>query len=297
MGSPIVYRYVDWSITVPLQMIEFNLILKAAGKATSAGMFWRLLFGTVMMLLFGYLGEIHVIPAATGFVLGLCGWGFILNEIFMGEAGGVAADCLPAVATSFSNMRLIVTVGWSIYPLGYLFGYLLGTVDDVFLNVIYNIADLLNKIGFVLSCWACAKEDSPAWGALSELLYQPPVKASGAAGSFDQGALVEAATKLIGNHDYVVKDICSASPISQRELSRMNAASMSDVDEMMQEVARRLLGRRGSTGGSAVWQGVAAYLASRTQSTAQQCPGRKPDMSEKAAEAFLAVVKEVGSGA
>ena len=32
--SPIVYRYVDWSITVPLQMIEFNLILKAAGKAT-----------------------------------------------------------------------------------------------------------------------------------------------------------------------------------------------------------------------------------------------------------------------
>merc|ERR1711975_25768 len=34
--SPIVYRYVDWSITVPLQMIEFNLILKAAGKPTSS---------------------------------------------------------------------------------------------------------------------------------------------------------------------------------------------------------------------------------------------------------------------
>merc|ERR1712110_991469 len=29
--SPIVYRYVDWTITVPLQMIEFNLILKASG--------------------------------------------------------------------------------------------------------------------------------------------------------------------------------------------------------------------------------------------------------------------------
>merc|ERR1739848_815487 len=35
-NSPIVYRYVDWSITVPLQMIEFNLIIKAAGKATTA---------------------------------------------------------------------------------------------------------------------------------------------------------------------------------------------------------------------------------------------------------------------
>merc|ERR1712118_408773 len=60
--SPIVYRYVDWSITVPLQMIEFNLILKAAGKDTSAAMFWKLLIGTVCMLLAGYLGEIQAIP-------------------------------------------------------------------------------------------------------------------------------------------------------------------------------------------------------------------------------------------
>merc|ERR1712047_750 len=61
--SPIVYRYIDWSITVPLQMIEFNLILKAAGKATSPGMFWRLLVGTVVMLLCGYCGETNVAPA------------------------------------------------------------------------------------------------------------------------------------------------------------------------------------------------------------------------------------------
>merc|ERR1711977_782611 len=61
--SPIVYRYVDWSITVPLQMIEFNLILKAAGKNTSAAMFWKLLLGTVLMLSFGYCGEISVLPA------------------------------------------------------------------------------------------------------------------------------------------------------------------------------------------------------------------------------------------
>merc|ERR1712066_977814 len=118
--SPIVYRYVDWSITVPLQMIEFNLILKAAG------------------------------------------WFFILFEIFMGEAGGLVSDCSEAVAASFSNMRMIVTIGWAIYPAGYLFGYLLGAVDDVYLNVIYNIADFVNKIAFVLSCWSCAKADSAA---------------------------------------------------------------------------------------------------------------------------------------
>merc|ERR1712078_894778 len=149
--SPIVYRYVDWSITVPLQMIEFNLILKAAGKDTSSGMFWKLLCGTVMMLCFGYLGEIQVLNP----------WiGFILAEIFAGEAGGMAGQCSEAVASSFKNMRLIVTVGWSIYPLGYFFGYLLGSVSDDALNITYNIADFVNKIAFVLSCWACAKADS-----------------------------------------------------------------------------------------------------------------------------------------
>jgi len=159
-SSPIVYRYVDWSITVPLQMIEFNLILKAAGKDTSSGMFWKLLLGTVMMLSFGYLGEIQVLSPWIGFIGGMCGWAFILAEIFVGEAGGMAGQCSEAVATSFKNMRLIVTVGWSIYPLGYLFGYLLGKVSDDALNITYNIADFVNKIAFVLSCWACAKSDS-----------------------------------------------------------------------------------------------------------------------------------------
>jgi bacteriorhodopsin len=159
-ASPVVYRYVDWSITVPLQMIEFNLILQAAGKDTSSGMFWRLLVGTVIMLLCGYLGEIYALNAWPAFIGGMCGWAFILFEIFAGEAGGQAADCSKAVATSFNNMRLIVTIGWSIYPAGYLFGFLLGSVDQVALNVIYNIADFVNKIGFVLSCWSCAKADN-----------------------------------------------------------------------------------------------------------------------------------------
>merc|ERR1719424_2039085 len=159
-SSPVVYRYVDWSITVPLQMIEFNLILKAAGKPTSAAMFWKLLLGTVVMLLFGYLGEISVLPPWTGFIGGMCGWAFILSEIFFGEAGGTAAECSQAVTTSFNTMRMIVTVGWSIYPAGYLFGYLLGDVNETSLNLVYNVADFVNKIGFVLACWSCAKADS-----------------------------------------------------------------------------------------------------------------------------------------
>ena len=43
--SPTVYRYIDWLITVPLQMIEFYLILAAIRKANS-GMFWSCLLYT-----------------------------------------------------------------------------------------------------------------------------------------------------------------------------------------------------------------------------------------------------------
>ena len=63
--NPNVYRYIDWLLTVPLQMVEFYLILAAVGAAT-AGMFWRLLIGTLVMLIAGFLGENGSINATVG---------------------------------------------------------------------------------------------------------------------------------------------------------------------------------------------------------------------------------------
>ena len=39
--TPTVYRYIDWLITVPLQLVEFYLILSAVKKVDS-GIFWRI---------------------------------------------------------------------------------------------------------------------------------------------------------------------------------------------------------------------------------------------------------------
>jgi len=161
-ASPIVYRYIDWSITVPLQMVEFYLILQAVNPEISAGMFWRLLVGTAAMLAFGYMGEAKLMNPVLGFVLGLGGWAFILQEIFTGEAGQIAGKggINKHVQSSFSIMRFIVTAGWSIYPLGYFFGYLQGAVQDDVLNLVYNLADFVNKIAFCLAIWASAKADT-----------------------------------------------------------------------------------------------------------------------------------------
>jgi len=161
-ASPIVYRYIDWSLTVPLQMIEFFLILQAVKPDIGSGMFFRLLIGTVMMLLFGYLGEAMIINAWIGFAVGMAGWGFILFEIFAGEASQTSGGLSPAVSNSYNLMRFIVSIGWSIYPLGYFFGYLLGQVSDAPLNLIYNLADFVNKIWFCLAIWNAARTETLA---------------------------------------------------------------------------------------------------------------------------------------
>ena len=141
-------------------MVEFYIILAAIGKANS-GMFWRLLLGSLVMLIGGYLGEAGYIQPFVGFVIGMAGWIYILFEIFSGEAGTAAAKSgNKAMSTAFSAMRIIVTIGWAIYPLGYVFGYLTGGVDANALNIIYNLADFINKIAFGLVIWAAAMQNT-----------------------------------------------------------------------------------------------------------------------------------------
>jgi len=158
--TPTVYRYIDWLITVPLLMIEFYIILKAV-TAVSGGIFWRLLIGSLVMLVGGYLGEAGYINATLGFVIGMVGWIYILYEIFAGEASKVSAEQAPeSVKSAFNTMRWIVTIGWAIYPIGYFMGYMSGAVDADALNIIYNLADVLNKIAFGVIIWNVATTES-----------------------------------------------------------------------------------------------------------------------------------------
>merc|ERR1712186_155267 len=145
----------DWSITVPLQMVEFYFILTAVKSSIGSMMFFRLFMGTVWMLASGYCGEAGFCDATMAFCSGLAGWFYILYEIFAGEAGKESG-----------------TIGWSIYPLGYFFGYLAGTVNASTLNLVYNLADFVNKIGFCLAIWNCAKKDTEEKVARNDAGYK-----------------------------------------------------------------------------------------------------------------------------
>jgi len=157
--SPVVFRYVDWLLTVPLQIIEFYLIL-AAIAVVSASLFWRLLSASVIMLIAGYLGEIGSMNVWLAFIIGMLAWIYIIYEIFAGEASKISAsEGTPASQKAFNALRIIVTVGWAIYPIGYVIGYVgAGSADS--LNLIYNLADFVNKIAFGVVIWAAATSQS-----------------------------------------------------------------------------------------------------------------------------------------
>ena len=157
--SPLVFRYVDWLLTVPLQIVEFYLIL-AAIAVVRAALFWKLMIASLVMLIFGYLGELGAMNYWLAFFIGMAGWIYIIYEIFAGEASQInASQGTEASKTAFNALRIIVTVGWAIYPIGYVAEPLFGVEA---LNIVYNLADFVNKIAFGVVIWAAATSSSTA---------------------------------------------------------------------------------------------------------------------------------------
>jgi len=166
--SPTTYRYTDWLITVPLQIVEFYFILKASGPVNPA-LGSRLFLTSLAMVFFGWLAEIDVMAKLVGFVLGMACWLYIVYETFSGEASAYGKKLsTPAQKSAFNTLRVIVSCGWTIYPIGFAIAYLCyfdqpaGVLSGLAmgaLNIIYNLADLVNKGAFGLCVWSAAVSD------------------------------------------------------------------------------------------------------------------------------------------
>ena len=165
LGSPTELRYIDWVLTVPLMVVEFALL-------TGVGM-RKLFWASVVMLVTGYFGESGV----TG-VLDAQSWGAIAGLAYFwmayevgcltifggpsGEVGNALAKADGKIPAAGRMLQWFVLVGWSIYPLGYMLGtdgWYSGALAGLPLNmdIVYNIGDAINKIGFGMAVWSAAK--------------------------------------------------------------------------------------------------------------------------------------------
>ena len=167
--SPTFFRYVDWILTVPLMCVEFYLLTKLAGATRS--LLWKLIFASTWMLVCGYIGEAGLFGSGTSYsvtwgVLSTLGYLYILHSVWMGEVAGLAdSSGSEVVKKGVRSLAWFVLVGWAIYPVGYMCmdgGWLntaLGWGSEN-LDVWYNLADAINKIGFGLVVYTIAIGES-----------------------------------------------------------------------------------------------------------------------------------------
>ena len=150
--------------------VEFYLLTKAAGA--TVGLMWKLIIASVWMLVFGYIGEAFNPAGGSAShsviygVLSTLGYIYVLYAAWMGEVAQLAERSNnDAIKRSVRILAWFVLVGWAIYPIGYMcmpggwlnsaFGWSSENVD-----LFYNIADAINKIGFGLVVYSLAISQS-----------------------------------------------------------------------------------------------------------------------------------------
>jgi sensory rhodopsin len=169
--NPTAYRYIDWILTVPLMCVEFYLLTKIAGATKT--LLWKLIIASAWMLIAGYIGEAFnpggaaaTSHSVTWGVLSTIGYIYVLYTAWYGEVAQLAEKSnSEAVKRGVRTLAWFVLVGWAIYPIGYM------CMDGGWLNTAlgwsssnvdlwYNIADAINKIGFGLVVYNIAITES-----------------------------------------------------------------------------------------------------------------------------------------
>lgn len=157
--SPTAFRYVDWTLTVPLMCVEFYLLTKPFGAKGAT--LTKLIFASLLMLVTGYIGETSGIDNNIFWgILSTVGYLYIVYEVFAGDVAKLAKDSnSPALGRAMFLLKVFITLGWSIYPIGYMVlpGNLLSGMFEVSsIDLFYNLADAINKIGFGLVIYSVA---------------------------------------------------------------------------------------------------------------------------------------------
>jgi sensory rhodopsin len=156
---PTEIRYIDWLVTTPLLLVKFPTILRLP-KAESGSLLTKLVLADIIMIVTGYVGETSINNAgaatATGwimFIVSMLAWLYIVGILF-GKVTEAANNEPEEIKQGLLSMRTFVLVGWAVYPIGYLVTLVISgdgaEMAIVLREFIYNIADLINKVGFGL---------------------------------------------------------------------------------------------------------------------------------------------------
>jgi sensory rhodopsin len=146
-GFPTALRYVDWLFTTPLLLLKFPLLLRMGDRG--AKFFWQLVLLDVAMIVTAFIAETSAVDSQrwwTFFIIS-CFFELLIVGVLYVSLGQAIAEAPAPLARALETMRLFVLIGWAIYPIGFLMAR---AGAGEYREVIYNIADVINKVGFGL---------------------------------------------------------------------------------------------------------------------------------------------------
>lgn len=164
LNFPTEFRYLDWVITTPLILTKFPALL--GFDEDRRPLLVTLIFADLVMIITGYAGEVAINNAEGGvsalgigmFVAACAAWLFIVYILYT-VVSNAAANKLKPIREGLNRLKLFIVIGWAIYPIGYLVSMLgIGLEGQLVRELVYNIADVVNKVGFGLVAVFAARQ-------------------------------------------------------------------------------------------------------------------------------------------
>ena len=151
------HRYVGWMVTQPMLVAAIYFLVRAVGPVP-VGIFWRITVAAILMVLSRYLGDADIFDPTLGVLLSIAFWLYILGELYFGAMAERTGAAARPIRLGYFWIRLILTIGWAIYPLMHFVDVVIGAGQASGVVVIYSLADLLNVVTVALIVLAVASQ-------------------------------------------------------------------------------------------------------------------------------------------
>ncbi|MCL7459494.1 bacteriorhodopsin-like [Micromonospora sp. MSM11] len=167
------YRYMNWSIDVPVLLIQLLIVLGITGRAFHLN--WAMfVVGGLGMIYTGYAGQFYEVDRSAPYWI----WGLVSTAFFLLLLVLVARVIFGSLARLPESARglaravwWLVLVSWLLYPGAYLMPAMWDSADGVVARQItYTVADITSKVIYGVLLSVIARKVSAAEG------YAPAVE-------------------------------------------------------------------------------------------------------------------------
>merc|ERR1712102_247067 len=138
--------------TVPLLLIEILLVMKL-DEATFSSKAWVLGFGSALMIVSGYYGELVITgdltPRWLCWFLSMGFFLYIVYELLVGLSAATNSEADPVVKGKILVAQWMTVISWCTYPVVYLFPMLgiSAAKAVVSIQIGYCVSDIISKCG------------------------------------------------------------------------------------------------------------------------------------------------------